>query len=256
MTEKERCITNLRALAKRKGIRIKDLETSCGVSVGYLSRLHLDQKQALPGSDFLFKAAAFLGTTVDSLVHFDYQLASDTDLKLHSFIKKLTLDSLSEKIIWDTDPECVPSAVILESKVVFPDHPLLGLDPKLLLQGHSKQYYASPFHPAAYSLILRDAWRASISEDTLVLLTRIVPEESEDSSSGESAEEIELYLYNADVKSLSPLCHTNPEHPDILHEDLSDLYETVSELLHRNALDQYAVRAIDAYLAGSDPGKR
>ena len=61
--------------------------------------------------------------------------------------------------------------------------------------------------------------------------------------------EIELYLYNTAAKALSPLCHADPQQPGLLYHDLSELYETVSELLNRNALDQYAISAIDTYLA-------
>ena len=50
MTEKDRCITNIYFLAKKKNILIRDLEKSCDVSVGYLARLRQDKKQSLPGS--------------------------------------------------------------------------------------------------------------------------------------------------------------------------------------------------------------
>ena len=250
MTEKDRCIANIYALAKKKNILIRDLEKSCDVSVGYLARLRQDKKQSLPGSEFLFRAAALLGTNVDSLMYFDFNLASETDLYLHSFLTKLLLDSLKQKIVWTPDSDCVPSPVVLESEVKFPDHPLLALDPVLLQQGKSKEYYYSPFHPAAYDLTPRAAWRTSLSAETLVFMTCVERISDGDTDAPEDAvNEIELYLYNTAAKALSPLCHADPQQPGLLYHDLSELYETVSELLNRNALDQYAISAIDAYLA-------
>ena len=250
MTEKDRCITNIYFLAKKKNILIRDLEKSCDVSVGYLARLRQDKKQSLPGSEFLFRAAALLGTNVDALMNFNFNLASETDLYLHSFLTKLLLDSLKQKIVWTPDSDCVPSPVVLESEIRFPDHPLLSLDPVLLQQGKSKEYYLSPFHPAAHDLVPRAAWRASISEETQVLMTCVAPMGGGDADcQNDAANEIELYLYGASEHALSPLCHADPRQPGLLYHDLSDLYETVTELLNRNALDQFAISAIDAYMA-------
>ena len=246
MTNRDRCISNLYALSKRKGILIRDLETSCGVSVGYLAHLRLDKRNPFPSSEFLFRAADLLETTVDALLHFDYQLSTETDQYLHRFINRLILDTLSEKLYWDLDHGCVPEPSILE-EVVFPSHPLLGLDPVLLQEGKSKQYYASPFHPAVYDLLPRAAWRAALSENTVVFLTCV---SQEDLPVEENAKlrEAEMYLYNMETKALSPLCHSNPSHPGILDRDLALLCETISDSLHRTALDLSAISAIDAYM--------
>lgn len=241
MFERKRLIANLYSLAKKKGIKIKELENSCGVSVGYLSHLRQDKKQPLPGMDFLVRAADLFETSVDSLLYFDFQLASDTDQYLHSFISRLILDTLSEKLRWDIDEACVTDPVILEG-TVFPDHPLLGLDPVLLMENKSKAIYSSAFHPAVYDLVPVVAWRASLSENTLVFLTRIT------SDTEGFGEETEMYLYNTKEKALSSLCHTNTLHAGILDHVMNTLCETVSESLHRTALDRSAISAIDAYM--------
>ena len=248
--DKERCLANLYLLAKKKKIAIKDLETMCGVSIGYLARLRLDKRQVLPGSDFLFSASAVLGESVDSLVYFDFRLATEREQYLHSFMKELMRDSLKQKIVWDLDPDCIPSPVVHEGKALFPDHPLLSLDPNLLQQGRSKEIYLSPFHPNEYNLIPRAAWRAALSEDVVVYLIKAAAGSEDAPASPESSEAIDLYLYNKSAKMLSPLCSVNPEHPNILYHDLAELFETVSDLLHYNGLDQYAIDAIDAYMAG------
>lgn len=246
MTDRDRCIANLYALSKRKGFLIRDLETSCGVSVGYLAHLRQDKRKPFPGAEFLVRAADLLETTVDALLHFDFQLSTEADLYLHSFLNRLTLDTLAEKLRWDVDHACVPDPNILE-EIVFPAHPLLGLDPVLLQEGKSKQYYASPFHPSVYDLLPRAAWRAVLSEDTVVFLT-CVSREDPSAAGKANLREAELYLYNTGSKALSPLCHSDPDHPGMLDRDLAVLCDTVSDSLHRTSLDLFAVSAIDAYM--------
>lgn len=246
MTDRDRCIANLYALSKRKGIRIRDLETSCGVSVGYLAHLRLDKRSPFPASEFLFRAADLLETTVDSLLRFDFQLSTETDQYLHTFINRLIRDTLSEKLCWDLDRACVPDPSVLED-IVFPDHPLLGLDPVLLQEGKSKQYYASPFHPSVYNLLPRAAWWTALSDHTVVFLTCVGQEDlSAEEKTG--LRETEMYLYHSETKALSPLCHSNPAHPGMLDRDLAVLCDTVSDSLHRISLDLFAVSAIDAYM--------
>ena len=42
MPDQALCINNLYTLSKQKNMKIRALETSCGVSVGYLARLRQD----------------------------------------------------------------------------------------------------------------------------------------------------------------------------------------------------------------------
>ena len=41
-------VNNVYMLAKQHDLKIKDLETGCGVSVGYLSRLRQGEKNSVP----------------------------------------------------------------------------------------------------------------------------------------------------------------------------------------------------------------
>ena len=125
--------------------------------------------------------------------------------------------------------------------------------PTILRQGafvlRQQNHHVPEGHPVPV-LVPHAAWRTSLSAETLVFMTCVDLMSDEDADAPEDAvNEIELYLYNTAAKALSPLCHADPQQPDLLYHDLSELYETVSELLNRNALDQYAISAIDAYLA-------
>lgn len=238
--DKDRCLSNIYLLAKQKGIRIGDLETSCGVSVGYLARFRQDKKQSLPGAEFLYRAAALLETSVDALLNYDYRLATDTEKTLLSFMDKLILDTRKEKLIWHADPACFPAAYLSED----PGHPLLRVD-----QG--RQYYFSPFHPAVRNLVPRAAWSAVITVDTDVLLVCVAQDFGEKEENG-IWDELELYLYNRNGKSLSPLCHTNKYSPGVLDSDMLELFESVETMYQRKALDRRAMSAIDAYMNRAD----
>ena len=249
---RERCIANLYLLAKKKGIKIGELETACGVSIGYLARLRQDKRKPLPGTEFLLRAVDRLGTTMDALMHFDYAAASDTDLYLHRFLGRLIADTLTEKLIWDPDTGCYPDPVVLDG-VVHPDHPLLALDMEMMLKGKSKQIYLSAYHPGAANLMPREAWRTRLSEETFLLLIRVSPEREQPVPKPDPEESIELYLYHAKEKALSTVGHTDREHPALLDDDLRSLLESVSELQHLHPLDELTTSAIDAYMSAPDP---
>ena len=244
---KDRCLDNIYALAKKNGLRIRDLETACGVSVGYLARLRQDKKQSLPGSDFLFRVSILLETSMDNLMFFDYRLASDNEMKLSSFLSQLNQDTLGETLVWQADPDCFPSPYISDSVSSLPDHPLLALDPVLMQQGKSKEFYLSPFHPAVCNLVPQAAWRAPISDDTDALLTKVSPEPDKSEKPSFRAE-VELYLYNKKTKALSPLCHTNQKSPGILDNNLLELCYSIEMMFKARPLDKSALSAIDQYM--------
>ncbi len=245
MIERDRCISNIYLLAKKQGIRIGDLENSCKVSIGYLARLRQDPKKPLPGSDFLFRAAALLGVTVDSLMSCDYRIATDEEVYLQKFVSQLIKDSNKKKIVWNLDSDCFLSPVAFESESAVPNHPLIRVDPDPDNPDGVIVSYSSRFHPEIRSLIPHDACRASLSDNTVVYLISLV---SENEVAIPEGPRIELYLYNKREKRVSPLCSKEPGKPGMLDVGLEELLGTVLHSLDRTALDPFAVSAIDEYM--------
>ena len=245
--DKDRCLGNIYRLAKKKGLRIGDLETSCGVSIGYLARLRQDKKQTLPGSEFLFHAAALLDTTVDYLLNYDDRFATDSEKYLSSFIRQMIRDTMAEKLFWQLDPAFIPSPFISDKTTTYPDHPLIALDPVLMQEGKSKEIYLSPFHPSADDLVPLSAWRTALSSETDVFLIRISQKKSE-SACAEPWDELELYLYDRKSGTVTPLCHTNTHSPGFLDHDLADLFATVGDSFQTRPLVPSAQDAIDRYM--------
>ena len=65
--DKQLFVENIYELEKLRGLKIKDLEAGCGISVGYISRLRQGERTSLPApifcwqsrSSFLFRSTRF-----------------------------------------------------------------------------------------------------------------------------------------------------------------------------------------------------
>ena len=83
--------SNVKQIAKQKGIQLGDLEKKAGLSVGYLSR------RRNCSADKINQIAKALGTTIETLVSEPH---SNTVTKLHDFFIKLAVESKSGEQAW------------------------------------------------------------------------------------------------------------------------------------------------------------
>ena len=90
-------INNVYALAKDRKLKIRDLETGCGVSVGYFSRLRQGENNAAPGADSLLAAADMLSVSVDALLTFDFSRATESEVEVLHYIEKLLHETQARK---------------------------------------------------------------------------------------------------------------------------------------------------------------
>ena len=79
MYDKTRCLNNIYALAKERGIKIGDLEESAGVSRGYLSRVAKPDYQGSPPIEMLDAVAKQLGVGIDYLVNYSPDAFSESE---------------------------------------------------------------------------------------------------------------------------------------------------------------------------------
>ncbi|MBR4766114.1 MAG: helix-turn-helix transcriptional regulator, partial [Clostridia bacterium] len=84
------------------GKKIGELESECGVSIGYISRMSKDEK-AKPGIDFILNAAEVLNVSVDTLLFADLGAMSPTETYLIAFIDKLTKDTEKHELDWQVE---------------------------------------------------------------------------------------------------------------------------------------------------------
>lgn len=68
MRTDERIVANARRIAKKKGVKISEIERECGVSVGYLSRLMRPGTAYSMSVETLRKLAVALDTTMTELI--------------------------------------------------------------------------------------------------------------------------------------------------------------------------------------------
>lgn len=100
---REQLLKNISNLAKRKGIKIGELEAEVGVSTGYFSRLKRDEGKALPGIAVLYNVAACLGVTVDDLISLDFSSLTATQSYLLAVVEKMIKDTELDKVWWEIE---------------------------------------------------------------------------------------------------------------------------------------------------------
>lgn len=105
MYEKSRCIANIYDVAKKKNIKIGDLEESCGVSRGYLSRVNKPDYIGSPSIEVLDAIAARLGVGLDYIVSFDKNVYDEDDRFLLKLFDKLQRQTDSVRLEWVRETE-------------------------------------------------------------------------------------------------------------------------------------------------------
>ncbi|MER2151307.1 MAG: helix-turn-helix transcriptional regulator [Candidatus Limivicinus sp.] len=110
MYDKTRCLNNIYALAKERGIRIGDLEESAGVSKGYLSRVAKPDYQGSPSIEMLDAVAQQLGVGIDFLVNFSPDAFSESEQFVMRFIDKLATQTAAGKLEWLYETEATLTA--------------------------------------------------------------------------------------------------------------------------------------------------
>ena len=96
--DKNRCLENIYSLAKEKGVKIGELESGSGVSVGYLSRLGKEDNTSVPSVETMDKMAEILDVTVDYLLRAEEEGLPMRERTAFRFADKLIKDTLDDKV--------------------------------------------------------------------------------------------------------------------------------------------------------------
>lgn len=241
--DKNVCLNNIYFLAKQKGIKIGELETECGASTGYLSRL---KQNGNPGIEFLVSAANRLHVSLDALVSHSYDKANPTEEYLHDFIEKITLDSDSGNLPWVYE-----TSEQLETVEVDDHgdscHPLYE---SVYTGNEWYAHFTSGFRPKDKTVHpVHGCYHANIGNQNSIYLLKIAVE---DQALGGEYEETELYLYKP-YGPAKPICHTTYAQKGVLDEDLERLYNSAAEVCKHPQLFEDVKSAIDAYMNPPQP---
>ncbi len=160
--DKKTCLANIRFLLSMLSVKLGDIETNAGVSIGYLSRLEKEGNKSDPSIEFLATAAKMLGVTLDTLLYAKLGELSNDEKYLIQFLTMLKIDTDEDKIVWEME-----SADKLDKLQGMPDafgspHPLFTLygdGPDDL-----NYYFHSGFLPVAEVLISGPCYHAHVPE--------------------------------------------------------------------------------------------
>lgn len=225
--DKKRCLDNIYFLVKELGVKLGELETSAGVSAGYLSRLNKDDSKAIPGADFLLAVADKLGTSVDALMKQDYTALSSSERYLVDFLVKMIEKTEGFEYIWEKIParklkyygfehnaerfnpmfECREVNSGIDRTTGYPDI-------------HEELVYNSLFHPDEDIGILGDAYVTDLGSDRAFYLVPVGVEENPEEA---PHLEYELYLVKY-LNTVSKVCHTSYKNAGPFDDLLYQLY--------------------------------
>lgn len=257
--DKNRFINNVYELAKQQKLKIGELETACGVSVGYFARLRQGDKNAAPGVDLLIKLANRLSVSVDSLLFFDFTQATGSDQKLQSYMDKLIRETETHQLVWQRDlsgngyplpmnPNGTSAHPLFASKEIslsddeekaendLPDHARFSL-----------VVYHSVFRPDQDDLSALEIYRCSFPHKRTLYLSVVVKPDPVVSAPARWTE-LELLMTEEGLASPVPFAHTDHEQPGCLDKTLIRLLDTVKGALTAPKLSPKACEMIDDYL--------
>lgn len=236
-------INNVYKLANRKNLKIKDLETGCGVSLGYFSRLRQGEKNIAPGADFLLAVSEMLSVSVDMLLTSDLSNATESESEMLLYIDKLIRETRSRKLSWQED-----FGGYLDTAPLRPDgspmHPLYICKAKDPKDGF---YYHTMFHPLLTDLVPVKVYGCVFPGGRTLYLVKVWNTGDNPDSPGDWTE-LDLVMTGRDIADPVPLGHTNHERAGRLDESMKRLFEAVEDAAVLPMLTPEAREIIRDYL--------
>ncbi len=247
--DKSRLISNIYYLAKKKNIKIGDIETKAGVSLGYISRLNKEENKTVPNIEFLVSVANSLGVSLDSLLENDFSTRTFDENKIISFLDKLTAQTKAYQIAW----ECETADDIFSH-----DENERTKRPVMYLQNthdgkESDFRFDSFYHPKNEKTHITNSYHAVLNSTTDLFLVRSLFRAR---IGNEAPMVFDLELYMCVSGKLYPVCSQyrdeNTENTTFIPTpfvNLMDaLYTAVKETVSQSNLSLEARNAIDFYL--------
>ena len=244
--DKKRFINNVYFLAKSRDLKIGELETTCGVSAGYLARLRQAEKNSAPGADFVLAVADQLDVSADALLTFDFSRASDAEMNLHRYLEKLTRETRSRKLSWQEDLGGYPDTLLFDTngRVLHPLYTNLPEMGRYLPAYHSMFRLETDLTPVAVYCC------PFPGEKTLYLVEVEVPDN--DPVNPDSVFELELIMSDRSIPDPVPLCHTRYDAESRLDADMNHLLNAVGDAVLLPHLSPEAETIIRNYLADAE----
>ena len=98
--DRQKLLTNISTLIQQHGYKVGELETSIGVSQGYLSRL--TRGENTPSAELIWKLAKLLDVNMELLIDGDFSNPAPNIEYVQKFARKLLQDTLKGELIWSS----------------------------------------------------------------------------------------------------------------------------------------------------------
>ena len=236
---KERLFRNIHYLIKKRGVKIGDLETSSGVSTGYIARTMRDEKSK-PGIEFVMKVAEELWVTTDELLRLDLEQLTETEKYLHSFLSKLVKDTNAGKVEWQVESvDELDRPFDMNGNSL---HPLYDIEDYQGLNGFKS-------HVSGYATVGGDCYFLKMKNRTTLYVMDYLEAENEDGIY-DAHDYKELWLCK-ETGGRQYLC-SNVEN-DWIASLVSDLYIAIKDYSNHPKISNVFRSAIDAFMNDENP---
>lgn len=235
MFDKKRCIDTIYALAKKKNIKIGDLEEAGGVSKGYLSRINKEDSTSSPSIELLDSISRKLGVGIDFLVNYAHDTLTPNEQLVYQFIDKLMRMTVAGKLEWLVET----SSVLNAEDDTSVDNPLVSLtknysdDANVWYDCH---VYRSAIYDEGGVEVSGACYHAAITGGATIYLnycTYSIPNKGGRYSSWDDEKGvIEVYMIR---NGIQPICSTYYV-ADELKKAVRDLYEAAASTPSKIAL--------------------
>lgn len=251
MFDKKRCIENIYALAKEKGLKIGDIEEKAGVSKGYLSRINKEDSTSIPTIDLLASIAEQLGVGIDFLVNFPRGVLSPNEEFVYQFIDKLMRGTMAGKLDW-----VVETVGILSEDTDSPvSNPLVRTTKNYSDEAevwYDTHAYTSAIYSDGGTEVVGNCYHAALPTSRMTVylnsIRYFIPVEGERFASTRTEDVIEVYLVTDGVK---PLCSTYYV-CDEIKKAVNDLYTAVSSAPSRIGLEDATKQSMKFFMKNVD----
>lgn len=239
--EKQKCLNNIRFLAKAKGINLGDLETGAGVSAGYLSRISKEDSRSSPSIEVLSSFSEKLGVSIDGLVGYDYAGMSPTERYIIDFIERLVDGTYNGTLTWEKESLAV-FAKLSVYRDETTDHPLFVGD-------DDRAVYNSYFATQPGTKPVAEFYHTALTGGNVLYISKV-------SYPNTNGHDIELYItqkmeYQHD-SHVEPVCATNPTVETTFDTALNRLYDVIHDSCRNVKVNQAVRSAIDSFMNPDD----
>lgn len=209
-------IENIYYLANEQDIKISEIEDSCGLSKGYLSRLKKDQDIDL-GISKVSLIADKLNVTIDLLYKFNLTYATRSEINILNFIYRISEKTEEQMLIW--------KKVNYSETIKYQDDIKFTIDKLIEIYGKNELKEMDIFTVEF------------ISNKFLILLKR-----------KNDKKFYSTYLFNGIKKEFYDLCSTTLERGYLYEGTLSSLYELINKLMNKPSIKAGAREMIDDFM--------